>query len=68
MEKLNSEKENLILRQQNSEQEITISKEMVSTINESLETMDFKAKQVMINNFIQEIYVDQDNVYINWRF
>ncbi|WP_000413442.1 hypothetical protein [Bacillus toyonensis] len=68
MEKLNSEKENLILRQQNSEQEITISKEMVSTINESLETMDFKAKQVMINNFIQEIYVDQDNVYINWHF
>lgn len=67
MEKLNSEKENLILRQQNSEQEITISKEMFSTINESLETMDFKAKQVMINNFIQEIYVDQDNVYINWR-
>ncbi|WP_257150573.1 hypothetical protein [Bacillus toyonensis] len=68
MEKLNSENENLILRQQNSEQEITISKEMVSTINESLETMDFKAKQVMINNFIQEIYVDQDNVYINWHF
>ncbi|PHE89257.1 recombinase family protein [Bacillus toyonensis] len=68
MEKLNSEKETLILRQQDSEQEITISKEMFSTINESLETMDFKAKQVMINNFIQEIYVDQDNVYINWRF
>ncbi|HDR3483965.1 TPA: recombinase family protein [Bacillus pacificus] len=68
MEKLNLEKENLILKQQNSEQEITISKEMISTINESLETMDFKAKQVMINNFIQEIYVDQDNVYINWRF
>lgn len=68
MEKLNLEKENLILKQQNSEREITISKEMISTINESLETMDFKAKQVMINNFIQEIYVDQDNVYINWRF
>ncbi|OTW84364.1 recombinase family protein [Bacillus thuringiensis serovar cameroun] len=68
MDKLNSEKEHLILKQQSYEQEFSISKDMITTINESLETMDFKAKQVMINTFIQQIHIDHDVVDIIWRW
>ncbi|ASN71805.1 putative integrase [uncultured Caudovirales phage] len=68
MDKLNSEKEHLILKQQSYEQEFSISKDMITTINESLETMDFRAKQVMINTFIQEIHIDHDVVDIIWRW
>ncbi|MRB58069.1 recombinase family protein [Bacillus thuringiensis] len=67
MDRLNLEKEHLILKQQSYEQEFSISKDMIATINESLETMDFKAKQVMISTFIQEIHIDHDVINIIWR-
>ncbi|MGE6551265.1 recombinase family protein [Bacillus mycoides] len=68
MDKLNLEKEHLILKQQSYEQEFAISKDMITTINESLETMDFKAKQAMINTFIQEIHINHEVVDIIWRW
>ncbi|MBJ8113066.1 recombinase family protein [Bacillus cereus group sp. N6] len=68
MEKYNSEKEKLILKQQESEQDVSISNEMIKTINKSLDSLEFKDKQIMINNFIQEIQIDQNNVKIIWRF
>lgn len=68
MEKYNLEKESLIKKQQLSENELTISEEMLFTIRESFDSLDFKDKQVIINNFIKEIYINDDDVKIVWRF
>ncbi|MGR5966685.1 hypothetical protein ACT7DB_31270 [Bacillus cereus] len=68
MEKLNSDKEKLILKQQSSEHEISISNEMIAKIMKSFDTLEFKDRQILINKFIQEIQIKHENVEILWRF
>ncbi|MCQ6356436.1 recombinase family protein [Bacillus cereus] len=68
MEKYNLEKEKLILKQQRSEQEISISNEMIAETLQSFTSLEFKDRQILINNFIQEIYLDHENVEVLWRF
>ncbi|MBG9540473.1 recombinase family protein [Bacillus thuringiensis] len=68
MEKLNLEKEKLLLKQQRSEEESISHEVTLSAIDDAFETLDFKEKQVMINNFIEQIYINQNNVKIIWRF
>ncbi|WP_340828552.1 hypothetical protein [Bacillus sp. FSL K6-0268] len=68
MEKLNSEKEKLILKQQSSEQEISISNEMIEKTMKSFNTLEFKDRQILINKFIQEIQIEHENATITWRF
>lgn len=68
MEKLNSDKEKLILKQQSSEQEISLSKEMITKTMKSFDTLEFKDRQILINKFIQEIQIKHENVEILWRF
>lgn len=68
MEKLNLEKEKLLLKQQRSEEE-SISHEVTLTmIDDLFETLEFKEKQIIINNFIEKIYIDNENVEVIWRF
>ncbi|MEM5663799.1 hypothetical protein AAHB94_08260 [Bacillus toyonensis] len=67
MEKLNLEKEKLLLKQQRSEE--SLSREVTLTaINDLFETLEFKEKQIIINNFIEQIYINNENVEIIWRF
>lgn len=68
MEKLNLEKEKLLLKQQRSEEESISHEVTLTAIDDAFETLDFKEKQVMINNFIEQIYINQNNVKIIWRF
>ncbi|MCU4757437.1 recombinase family protein [Bacillus cereus] len=68
MEKLNSEKEKLILKQQSSEQEISFSNEMITKTMKSFDSLEFKDRQMLINKFIQEIQIKHENVEILWRF
>ncbi|PEO16772.1 recombinase family protein [Bacillus wiedmannii] len=68
MEKLNVEKEKLLLKQQRSEEESISHEVTLAAIDDAFETLDFKEKQVMINNFIEQIYINQNNVKIIWRF
>ncbi|MHB0798931.1 hypothetical protein PVK73_04050 [Bacillus thuringiensis] len=68
MEKLNSDKEKLILKQQSSEQEISLSNEMITKTMKSFDTLEFKDRQILINKFIQEIQIKHENVEILWRF
>lgn len=68
MEKYNSEKEKLILQQQSSEQDISISKEMIAKTLQSYNSLEFKDKQILINNFIEPIYINHENVEVIWRF
>jgi site-specific DNA recombinase len=69
MNKYNLEKESLIQKQQeDNEDNLILSKEMLSDIHASFDSLDFKDKQVMINNFIKEIYVNGHDVKIVWRF
>jgi len=67
MEKLNLEKEKLLLKQQRSEE--SLSREVTLTaIDDLFETLEFKEKQIIINNFIEQIYINNENVEIIWRF
>ncbi|HDR7391235.1 TPA: recombinase family protein [Bacillus toyonensis] len=67
MEKLNLEKEKLLLKQQRSEE--SLSHEVTLTaIDDLFETLEFKEKQIIINNFIEQIYINNENVEIIWRF
>lgn len=67
MEKLNLEKEKLLLKQQRSEE--SLSHEVtLTTIDDLFETLEFKEKQIIINNFIEQIYINKENVEIIWRF
>ncbi|WOA57334.1 recombinase family protein [Bacillus mycoides] len=67
MEKLNLEKEKLLLKQQRSEE--SLSREVTLTVIDDLfETLEFKEKQIIINNFIEQIYINNENVEIIWRF
>ncbi|PEQ08062.1 recombinase family protein [Bacillus toyonensis] len=67
MEKLNLEKEKLLLKQQRSEE--SLSREITLTaIDDLFETLEFKEKQIIINNFIEQIYINNENVEIIWRF
>ncbi|WP_144506664.1 recombinase family protein [Bacillus mycoides] len=67
MEKLNLEKEKLLLKQQQSEE--SLSREVTLTVIDDLfETLEFKEKQIIINNFIEQIYINNENVEIIWRF
>lgn len=68
MEKLNLEKEKLLLKQQRSEEESISHEVTLTAIDDAFETLDFKEKQVIINNFIEKIYINQNNVKIIWRF
>ncbi|PEL22506.1 recombinase family protein [Bacillus toyonensis] len=68
MEKYNSEKEKLILQQQSSEQDISISNETIVKTLQSYNSLEFKDKQILINNFIEQIYIDNENVEVIWRF
>ncbi|EOO32928.1 hypothetical protein IIU_03453 [Bacillus cereus VD133] len=68
MEKLNLEKETLIQKKQRSEQEISISNEMIAKTLQSYNSLEFKEKQIIINNFIEQIYINNENVEILWRF
>ncbi|MFA2810203.1 recombinase family protein [Bacillus mycoides] len=68
MEKLNLEKEKLLLKQQRSEEESISHEVTLTAIDDAFETLDFKEKQIMINNFIEQIYINQNNVKIIWRF
>ncbi|WP_257129760.1 hypothetical protein [Bacillus cereus] len=68
MEKLNSEKEKLILKQQSSEQEISFSNGMITKTMKSFDSLEFKDRQMLINKFIQEIQIEHENVEILWRF
>ncbi|PFK03593.1 recombinase family protein [Bacillus cereus] len=68
MEKLNLEKEKLLLKQRRSEEESLSRKVTLTTIDELFETLDFKEKQIIINNFIEQIYIDHENVEVIWRF
>ncbi|WP_367084832.1 recombinase family protein [Bacillus thuringiensis] len=67
MEKLNLEKEKLLLKQQRSGE--SLSREVALTaIDDLFETLEFKEKQIIINNFIEQIYINNENVEIIWRF
>lgn len=68
MEKLNSEKEKLLLKQQRAEEESISHEVTLTAIDDAFETLDFKEKQVIISNFIEKIYINQNNVKIIWRF
>lgn len=68
MEEHNLEKEKLILKQQKSEQEISISNDMLTKTLKSFDSLEFKDRQIVINHFIEEIYIDHENVEVIWRF
>lgn len=69
IEELNDQKERLIKKQQDSllnSNEIT--SDMINSIKDGFENMEFKDKQVALQKLIKEIYIDGDNVMIDWRF
>ncbi|CUB53737.1 hypothetical protein BN2127_JRS10_02433 [Bacillus subtilis] len=68
MEKLNLEKEKLLLKQQRSEEESLSHEVTLSMIDDLFETLEFKEKQIVINNYIEKIYIDNENVEVIWRF
>lgn len=68
MEKLNLEKEKLLLKQQRSEDESLSCGVTLTTIDNLFENIEFKEKQIIINNFIEQIYIDHENVEVIWRF
>lgn len=68
MEKLNLEKEKLLNKQQRSEEESLSREVTLTTTDDAFEELDFKEKQIIINNFIEQIYINQNNVKIIWRF
>lgn len=69
IEELNSEKERLIQKQQHTKENLqVISDDMLQIIRANFEGIDFKEKQVIIQKLINEIYIDEDNVMIDWRF
>ncbi|QWG87183.1 recombinase family protein [Bacillus mycoides] len=67
MEKLNLEKEKLVLKQQRSEESLSC-EVTLTAIDDLFETLEFKEKQIIINNFIEQIYINNENVEIIWRF
>lgn len=69
IEELNVEKERLIQKQQSDkENPLTISDEVLNKIKVDFEGIEFKDKQAIIQKLIKEIYIDGDNVIIDWRF
>ncbi|MEB4891167.1 recombinase family protein [Bacillus thuringiensis] len=68
MEKLNLEKEKLLLKQQRSEDESFSHGVTLTAIDNLFENIEFKEKQIIINNFIEQIYIDHENVEVIWRF
>lgn len=69
MNKYNLEKDNLIRKQQeDNEDNLILSEKMLSNVHSSFDSLEFKDKQVMINNFIKEIYINGNDVKIVWRF
>ncbi|MFJ6263172.1 recombinase family protein, partial [Rhodococcus erythropolis] len=68
MEKLNLEKEKLLLKQQRSEDESLSCGVTLTAIDNLFENIEFKEKQIIINNFIEQIYIDHENVEVIWRF
>ncbi|HDR4573318.1 recombinase family protein (plasmid) [Bacillus cytotoxicus] len=68
MEKFNLEKENLILKKEQSEQEVPLLDKTIDKAIKVFDTLEFKDKQVLVNKFVKEIYIDHENVDIIWRF
>ncbi|WP_433959348.1 recombinase family protein [Cytobacillus horneckiae] len=67
--KLNKEKESLIIKQQKNQIENrNISPVLLSKVTADFDKMEFQDKQAVVNKFIEEIYIDGDNVIIDWRF
>lgn len=69
IEKLNVEKEQLIQKQHSViDNTQTIPDDMLHNIKADFESIAFKDKQAIIQKLIREIYIDGDNVIIDWRF
>ncbi|MEK4598637.1 recombinase family protein [Bacillus sp. FSL R9-9497] len=68
MEKLNLEKENLIQKQKRQEEEKTIAQDTLIDSIKSIDLLEFKDKQVLINKLVKQINIDHKNVEIIWRF
>lgn len=73
IEKLNLDKEKLLLKQQRSEEESISHEVTLTSIDAAFETLDFKEKHIMINNLIEQIYINQKylaflNLYFMYSF
>jgi site-specific DNA recombinase len=69
MADLNIEKEKLISKQKdNNKTDQTITDDMLKDIQINFEKLDFKDKQAIIETFVEEVHIDDDNVIIDWRF
>lgn len=69
IEELNSEKERLIQKlQSDKDNSPTITDDMLHNIRVNFEGLEFKEKQTIIQKLIKEIYIDGNNVIIDWRF
>ncbi|PGZ46427.1 recombinase family protein [Bacillus anthracis] len=67
MEKFNLEKEKIIEKQKRQEEEKNIERDTLIHRIKSIDSLEFKDKQILINNFIQQINIDHKNVEIIWR-
>lgn len=69
MNKLNDEKERLIKKQQNSfEDSQIITDEILENIQSDFEDLEFKDKQAIVQTYVKEIHLNENNVIIDWRF
>ncbi|MCM3598969.1 recombinase family protein [Metabacillus idriensis] len=69
LNKLNSEKEKIIVKQQiSNEDSQLITDDMLSNIQSNLDNLEFKDKQAIVQSYIREININGDNVLIEWRF
>ncbi|MEF7566085.1 recombinase family protein [Bacillus infantis] len=69
IEKLNADKDMVVQKQEESLQETpAITDAMLKDIQLNLDELDFKNKQALVNTLIKEIYIDDRNVMIEWRF
>ncbi|WP_231120693.1 hypothetical protein [Bacillus safensis] len=70
IDELNLEKDRLIKKQEHLllEDSKFITDDMLKDIQYDFEELDFKSKQIIIQNFISEIHIDGDDVIIDWRF
>ncbi|MGG3798944.1 recombinase family protein [Metabacillus fastidiosus] len=69
IEDLNIEKEQLIKKQQDSlKDHIEVTEEMLDSIKSDFKSLDFKSTQVIVQKLIKDIYIDGNNVIIDWRF